>query len=113
MKIEITNRWNGLVLFSFDTDKIRIALQAAVKSGADLKDADLRGAYKVPIETGGPEVSAKDSLMNVWKVIMGRGGLVEKRDDFTKKHLYGHGKMMCETCYFLESIGAKVEAPKP
>ena len=44
MKLEIKHRWNGEVLFSFETDKIKIALEAAVKMGAYLEGADLRGA---------------------------------------------------------------------
>jgi uncharacterized protein YjbI with pentapeptide repeats len=49
MKIEIKSRWSGSVLFSLETDSWKVALEAAVKSGADLcganlRDADLRGA---------------------------------------------------------------------
>ena len=45
MKIEIKHRWNGSVLFSFETDTIKLAVEAAVKQGADLKGAYLKGAY--------------------------------------------------------------------
>ena len=49
-KLEIKSRRDRGVLFSFETDRIKVALEAAVKQGADLRDAnlggaDLRGAY--------------------------------------------------------------------
>ena len=50
MLIEIKHRFSGEVLFSLETESLRFCLQAAVKGGADLRDAylrgaDLRGAY--------------------------------------------------------------------
>jgi uncharacterized protein YjbI with pentapeptide repeats len=44
MKIEIKSRWSGSVLFSLETDSWKVALEAAVKRGADLRGANLRGA---------------------------------------------------------------------
>jgi hypothetical protein len=44
VKLEIKGRWSGDVLFSFETDKIKIALEAGVKEGAYLGGADLKGA---------------------------------------------------------------------
>jgi hypothetical protein len=41
MKIEIKSRWSGSVLFSLETDSLRLAVEAAIKQGADLSDADL------------------------------------------------------------------------
>lgn len=49
MKIEIKNRWNGSILFSIEAANIKLALEAAVKSGASLKGASLKGAR---LETG-------------------------------------------------------------
>ena len=50
MKIEIKNRFSGSVLFSVETKTLKLAVEAAVKSGADLSGAylsraDLSGAY--------------------------------------------------------------------
>ena len=50
MKFEIKHRFNGSILFTMETESIRLALEAAVKSGAYLRDAyldgaDLRGAH--------------------------------------------------------------------
>jgi uncharacterized protein YjbI with pentapeptide repeats len=44
MKIEIKSRWNGSVLFSLETGSLNLCLEAAVKSGANLKGANLKGA---------------------------------------------------------------------
>ncbi len=44
MKIEIKSRWTGELKFSIETETLKLALEAAVKQGANLGDADLRGA---------------------------------------------------------------------
>ena len=49
MKFEIKSRWNGAVLFSVKIDSWKLAVEAAVKSsanlrGANLSDANLSGA---------------------------------------------------------------------
>ena len=47
MKIEIKNRYNGAILYKLDKDgnTIKETLSEAVRSGAYLRDADLRDAY--------------------------------------------------------------------
>ncbi len=55
MKIEIKSRFSSDILFSIETNSLKLAVEAAVKSktylrgaylgGAYLRDADLRGAY--------------------------------------------------------------------
>ena len=47
IKLQIKSRWTGLVLFEYEKENntIKDTLIAAVKSGADLRDADLSGAY--------------------------------------------------------------------
>ena len=44
MKIEIKSWFNGGVLFAIETDNMRLAVEAAIKSRADLSRADLTGA---------------------------------------------------------------------
>ena len=44
MKIEIKSRWDAKVLFSIETESWKLALEAAVKYGADLSGADLSRA---------------------------------------------------------------------
>ena len=55
MKFDITSRWNGSVLFSLETESMKLAVEAAVKSGADLGGADLRGA-----DLGGADLRGAD-----------------------------------------------------
>jgi len=50
MKFDIKSRFSGSVLFSLETESLKLCVEAAVKSGAylygaDLRGADLRGAY--------------------------------------------------------------------
>ena len=49
MKVEINHRFTGAVLFSMETESIKLCVEAAVRSsaylgGADLSGADLSGA---------------------------------------------------------------------
>jgi len=44
MKFEIKHKFSGSVLFSIETDNFRLAVEAAVNGGVDLRGADLRGA---------------------------------------------------------------------
>ena len=41
MKCELKSRWTGEVLFSVETDSWRLAVEAAVKAKANLREADL------------------------------------------------------------------------
>ena len=62
MKFEIKSRWDASVLFSLETDSLKLCIEAAVKSranlgganlrGADLGSADLRGANLVSANLG-------------------------------------------------------------
>ena len=45
MKFEIKHRFNGKILFSMETETMKLTLEAAVKSDADLGGVDLSGAY--------------------------------------------------------------------
>jgi hypothetical protein len=44
MKFEIKHRFGGSVLFSLETESIKLCVEAAVKSGANLRGANLGGA---------------------------------------------------------------------
>jgi len=44
MKFEIKHRFTGAMLFSLETDSLKLCVEAAVKSGADLSRAYLSGA---------------------------------------------------------------------
>ena len=54
MKIEIKSRWDSKkILFSYETDNIKLALQIGVKQGAHLEGAHLRGAHLGGADLGG------------------------------------------------------------
>ena len=41
MKFEIVSRWSGAVLFSVETETLKLAVELGVKSGANLYEANL------------------------------------------------------------------------
>ncbi len=45
MKFEIKSRFDSSILFSIETESWKLAVEAAVKTGAYLTGADLKGAY--------------------------------------------------------------------
>ena len=62
MKIEIKSRWDASILFSLETDSLKLCIEAAVKSranlsGADLSGADLSGAYLSGANLSGADLS--------------------------------------------------------
>ena len=60
MKFEIKHRWTGSILFSIETDSLKLAVEAAVKSGAYLRGAYLRGAYLRGADLGGAYLGDAD-----------------------------------------------------
>ena len=67
MKIEITSRWSGAVLFSIEAGSMKLAVEAAVRSktnlpganlpGANLAGANLTGAYLTGAYLAGANLS--------------------------------------------------------
>src|SRR3990167_839760 len=57
MKIEIKSWFDSKILFSIETDSWRLALEAAVKSGANLAGADLSGANLSGANLAGADLS--------------------------------------------------------
>jgi len=47
MLFKIKHRFSGSVLFSLETESLKLCVEAAVKDGANLYGADLRGAGKL------------------------------------------------------------------
>ena len=70
MKVEIKSRWTGSVLFSLETESLKLAVEAAVKqgayltgaylTGADLRGADLRGADLTDADLTGADLRGAD-----------------------------------------------------
>ena len=121
MNIEIKDRFNATVLFSLETENIKLCLQAAVKSGAylrgayllgaDLRGADLRGA-KVdgllligdrPVLQIGPIGSGADYLISFLTengIRIRAGCFSGTLDEFEKDVSKTHGKEKHAIEYF-------------
>lgn len=64
MKIEIKSRWDGRILFSAETESIKMALEAAVKSKAVLTGAVLTGADLTRAVLTGAYLTGADGIKN-------------------------------------------------
>jgi uncharacterized protein YjbI with pentapeptide repeats len=65
VKFEIKSRWSGAVLFSAETDSLKLAVELAVKSraylaGANLAGADLAGANLAGANLAGADLAGAD-----------------------------------------------------
>ena len=60
MKFKIKSRWNASVLFSLETDSMKLCVEAAVKSRADLSGANLYGANLYGANLYGAYLSGAD-----------------------------------------------------
>jgi hypothetical protein len=60
VKFEIKTRYGGVILFTAETDSFKLAVEAAVKSSADLGGADLRGAYLAGAYLGSADLRGAD-----------------------------------------------------
>jgi hypothetical protein len=57
MKFEIKSRFNGKILFSLETESIKLCLEAAINSGANLSDANLSDANLSDANLSGANLS--------------------------------------------------------
>jgi hypothetical protein len=60
MKFEIKSRWTCSILFSLETKSMKLCVEAAVKSGANLYGADLSGANLSGANLYGADLSGAD-----------------------------------------------------
>ena len=60
MKFEIKSRYNASILFSLETDSIKLCIEVAVKSRADLSGANLSGANLSRANLYGADLSGAD-----------------------------------------------------
>ena len=77
MKIEIKNRYTGSVLFSIETDSWKLAVEAAVKAGAELRGAYLEGADLGEANLRGADLREA----NLREVDLSQDQLIQFRDD--------------------------------
>ena len=60
MKIEIKSRWDASVLFSIEAENVKLTVEAAVKSGANLYGADLSRANLSSADLSRANLSSAD-----------------------------------------------------
>jgi len=60
MKFEIKNRWNGEIIFSLETESLKLCVEAAVKAGVNLTGANLSGADLSDANLTGANLSGAD-----------------------------------------------------
>src|SRR5260370_170681 len=60
MKFEIKSRFDSSILFSIETESWKLAVEAAVKTGADLTGAYLTGAYLTGADLTGAYLTGAD-----------------------------------------------------
>ena len=60
MKFEIKSRWDANVLFSLETDSLKLCIEAAVKSRANLSGANLSGANLSRADLSGADLYGAD-----------------------------------------------------
>ncbi len=70
---EIKHRFNGSVLFSLETENLKLCIQAAVKSGANLRSAYLRGAKirdGIAITKAPLQIIGLEWMVTIWDLHM-------------------------------------------
>src|SRR3990167_4338990 len=65
MKFEIKNQYSGFVIFSLETDSLKLCVEVAIKSGSDLSGAylswaDLSGSDLSKANLSGSDLSGAD-----------------------------------------------------
>ena len=60
MKFEIKHRFSGAVLFALETESLKLCVEAAVKSRANLGGSDLRGSDLSGSDLRGSDLSGSD-----------------------------------------------------
>ena len=60
MKFEIKNRWSGQIIYQDEAESLKILVLAAIKTGADLQDANLSGADLRSADLSGADLRSAD-----------------------------------------------------
>ena len=95
IKIEIKNRWTGLVLFEYESEDntIKKTVEEVMKCGANLVGANLRGANLVGADLGGANLGGADlrgaDLVGAYLVGANLGGADLRGADLVGAYLGG------------------------
>ena len=100
MKIQIKSRFTAAVLFEHDTENnsIRMTLELAIKSGADLSRADLSGADLSGADLSGADLSHAN---------LSRANLKNKEKLVGKRPIFQVGPVGSRCAYFVAYITDK------
>ena len=102
MKFEIKSRWSGSVLFSLETDSLKLCVEAAVKAKAYLGDADLRGADLRGADLRGADLRGADG--EKLTLVGGRPlliiGPIGSREDWLHAFITDRGVYVKTGCFF-------------
>jgi hypothetical protein len=123
MKFEIKSRWNASVLFSLETENMKLCVEAAVKSranlrdanlgGANLRGADLRGADLRGADLRGAKLTANDrtELLLIGHRAVLQMGPLGSRADYLIAYLTDKGVYIKAGCFF-DTLAAFTKAVK-
>ena len=108
MKFEIKSRFSGNVLFAVETESWKVAVELAVKSGADLFRADLSGAKQAEAALAQIQFIPEEGSFVGWKKCAD-GVIVKLQITENAKRSHGAGrKARCSEARVLEIFGAEV-----
>ena len=110
MNIQIKSRFTGTVLFEHDTENnsIRMTLELAIKSGADLSGAYLSGAYMSGADLSGANLSdANLSDANLSRADLSGADLKNKEKLVGKRPIFQIGPIGSRCAYFVAYITDK------
>ena len=93
MLFEIKHRFSGSVLFSLETESLKLCVEAAVKDGANLYGADLRGAY-----LRGANLDGAGKLIGDRPII--QISPIGSRSDFLTAYITDNGIFLKTGCFF-------------
>ena len=108
MLFEIKHRFSGSVLFSLETESLKLCVEAAVKDGANLYGADLRGADLRGADLYGADLRGADlygaDLRGAGKLIGDRPIIqispIGSRSDYLTAYITDNGIFLKTGCFF-------------
>ena len=103
MLFEIKHRFSGSVLFSLETESLKLCVEAAVKDGAnlygaDLRGADLRGANLYGADLRGADLDGAGKLIGDRPII--QISPIGSRSDFLTAYITDNGIFLKTGCFF-------------
>jgi len=98
MLFKIKHRFSGSVLFSLETESLKLCVEAAVKDGANLYGADLRGADLCGADLRGANLRGAGKLIGDRPII--QISPIGSRSDFLTAYITDNGIFLKTGCFF-------------